>query len=225
MEFKTIGTGSSGNCYALKAGGEILLLDVGIPYKQILAGIDFQIKSVVGCVVSHSHLDHAKAVRDMESAGVPTWKSWEDKPVTIKRFGDFRVISFEVPHDGTDNRGFLIEADGQKVLYVTDFEFCPVSFKNQKLNHIICECNYTPDMLDESEYKYAHVLRGHASLQTTRDFVKANRTGKLRTVVLIHMSAGADIERMSAEIKAVAGTAKVHAASPGETIKLGIAPF
>lgn len=227
MRLKVIGTGSSGNCYAVYESGKILLLDAGLSYKTILRGIDFQIQDVAGCIITHKHMDHAKAIKDLESAGVPCWKAWEDPPVASKLFGPFRVMaSFEVPHDGTDNRGFILEAGGQRLLYVTDFEYCPVTFRRWKLNHLLVECNYTPDMLDESEHKYAHVLRGHASLQTVKDFVAANRTSSLRTVTICHMSAGSDIDRMVSEIKQVAGpVAKVFAAIPNLEIRMDNAPF
>ena len=50
-------TGSTGNSYYIKAdNGEILLLDAGIPIADIKRGIDFEVGSVVGCVVTHRHL-------------------------------------------------------------------------------------------------------------------------------------------------------------------------
>lgn len=56
MFVRCIGTGSSGNCYALYDNvGKILLLDLGLARKQILRGIDFNVSDVVGCVVSHEH--------------------------------------------------------------------------------------------------------------------------------------------------------------------------
>ena len=56
MLLKTIATGSTGNCYALFSGDEILLLDLGVGAKEIKKAIDFKISNVVGCVVSHEHL-------------------------------------------------------------------------------------------------------------------------------------------------------------------------
>lgn len=57
MNVKCLGTGSKGNCYALTdKSGNILLLDCGIPLKEIKIGIDFQVSKIVGCLVTHSHL-------------------------------------------------------------------------------------------------------------------------------------------------------------------------
>lgn len=56
MFVRCVGTGSSGNSYALHDNdGKILLLDLGLARKQILRGIGFNVSDVVGCVVSHEH--------------------------------------------------------------------------------------------------------------------------------------------------------------------------
>lgn len=57
MLLGTIGTGSSGNAYYTKAdNGEILLLDAGLPIDVIKRGINYEVGSVVGCIVTHKHL-------------------------------------------------------------------------------------------------------------------------------------------------------------------------
>lgn len=56
MFVRCIGTGSSGNSYALHDNnGKILLLDLGVSVKSIKKAINFRISDVVGCVVSHEH--------------------------------------------------------------------------------------------------------------------------------------------------------------------------
>lgn len=57
MFMKIINTGSqSGNCHALKSeSGEILLLDCGCKYTEILRGISYRISEVSGCLLSHEH--------------------------------------------------------------------------------------------------------------------------------------------------------------------------
>lgn len=56
MFVRCIGTGSSGNSYALyDDSGKILLLDLGMNVREIKKAIDFRVSDVVGCVVSHEH--------------------------------------------------------------------------------------------------------------------------------------------------------------------------
>lgn len=56
MFVRCIGTGSSGNSYALyDNSGKILLLDLGVSAKDIKKAIDYRISDVVGAVVTHEH--------------------------------------------------------------------------------------------------------------------------------------------------------------------------
>ena len=49
MKLKCIATGSSGNCYTLTSySGETLILDCGIPIKDIKKGLNWNVKDVVG---------------------------------------------------------------------------------------------------------------------------------------------------------------------------------
>ena len=56
MFIRCIGSGSSGNSYALyDDNNKILLFDLGLPRKEIMKAIDFRISDVVGCLISHEH--------------------------------------------------------------------------------------------------------------------------------------------------------------------------
>ena len=57
MILKCIGTGSSGNCYLLISdNGETLILDCGLPIKEIKKGLDWNIRGIRGMIISHAHL-------------------------------------------------------------------------------------------------------------------------------------------------------------------------
>lgn len=49
------GTGSSGNSYALRTDTETLLLDAGMPIKDIKKMCGWNIRDISGCVVTHEH--------------------------------------------------------------------------------------------------------------------------------------------------------------------------
>lgn len=56
MKLTIVGTGSKGNCYILSNEKESLVIEVGVSYKKILRGLNYNVKDVVGVVISHSHL-------------------------------------------------------------------------------------------------------------------------------------------------------------------------
>lgn len=57
MFMRVVNTGSThGNCYFLKSNsGEILLLDCGYRYKDILKAIDYRTSDVSGVLLTHEH--------------------------------------------------------------------------------------------------------------------------------------------------------------------------
>lgn len=237
MFVRCIGTGSSGNCYALyDNGGKILLLDLGLARKQVLRGIDFNLSDVVGAVVSHGHLDHAKAVKDFENMGIPVFKPYE-KFYKIKLWGSLKIKPFDLTdkngkfmHTNNDGSecpcyGFLIEhEDMGKMLYITDTEL--VKWRFSGINHILISCNYQKKYISDSA-KRTHVLRGHMELETVKDFIKANKSSALRTVILCHMSSDSiDCSFAKKQIEEVVGkNVKVELATAGFETELSLTPF
>lgn len=246
MDLRCLGTGSSGNCYALyDNGGKILLLDLGLARKQILKGIDFNVSDVVGALVSHGHGDHAKAVKDFENMGIPVF-SHKDMEVDFEgeheerkhiRYGKFDINVFALTdmsgkfmHTNNDGSecpcyGFLIEhEDMGKMLYITDTEL--VKWRFSGINHILISCNYQKKYISDSA-KRTHVLRGHMELETVKDFIKANKSSDLRTVILCHLSSdSADPLECLSEVRNVVGEGvKCVAATAGETVELSLYPF
>lgn len=57
MKLKCLGSSSAGNCYLLTSdSGETLILDGGIPIKEIKKGLDWHIRGIRGMIISHAHL-------------------------------------------------------------------------------------------------------------------------------------------------------------------------
>ena len=223
MILKTIATGSSGNSYALIDGKSILLLDLGVSAKETKRAIDFRISDVVGAVVTHQHQDHSKSVADFERMGISVFKPYDETkacPLKIK-YGNFEIQAFKLPHNGTPNYGYYIKVDGQRILYLTDFEYCPYVFAKQKINHILIECNYQQELVDRDLPNYEHKIRGHCSLDTCREFIKVNATDSLQTVILCHLGQGTtEPEECVAEIQKIVPGANVCVAEKGLEIEL-----
>lgn len=147
------------------------------------------------------------------------------KPEKIPfKVGSYRVTPFYLPHDNTPNYGFLIDLpdDAGRLLYATDFEYLPYTFKSLKINYFLLECNHQADLVDRSEAKYEHSLRGHSELETVKEVIRVNKTPDMRNVILCHLSGGwSDPEAMKKEVQLVAGKwVKVDVAKVGITVKL-----
>lgn len=244
MILKTIGSGSSGNCHLLTASnGETLILDCGVPISEIKKGLDWNIKNVVGCVVTHHHRDHSKFVEDLINMGIPVFRPY--KPLIMNQFlsnSYFTVRIFDLTasdnkwvHTNSDGSecpcyGFLIEhPEMGKMLYITDCEF--VKWRFSGINHMLLGVDYDKSMVDmNNPMKASHVLRGHMSIDTACKFVKANYSpDDVQNVIMCHLSEeNADKDKFIEQMKKVAIWSNVDVAEPYKEWELrnpNVAPF
>lgn len=230
MKLKCIATGSTGNTYALISDtGEILLLDLGVSEKTIKKGIDWKISNVVGAVISHGHKDHSLSVEDFKSMGIPIYAPYLKIDYMSMNMGGFTVKPFDLTTmDGswthTDANGepcpiygFLItHKEMGRMLYITDCELIKWKFKD--INHILLGVNYDKDLIDKDTGKANHVFRGHLSIDTACDFVKANYSDSLQNVIMCHLSSeNSDRDSFIEKMKKVAYGANVDVAVAGKS--------
>lgn len=52
---KCLSSGSQGNCYLLECNNEVLIIELGVSWKEVLRGLNYDLSKVVGVLVSHSH--------------------------------------------------------------------------------------------------------------------------------------------------------------------------
>lgn len=225
MKLKCIATGSTGNCYLLQAdNGETLILDCGISIKEIKKGLNWNIKDVVGAICTHRHQDHSKSVADIRNMGIRVFNPALDIFLDVVYFDDFTIRPFDLTTvdgrwthtnaDGTECPcyGFLItHKEMGRMLYITDCELIKWKFKD--INHILLGVNYDKDLVDTDNPKANHVFRGHLSIDTACDFVKANDSDSLQNVIMCHLSSeNADIDSFIEKMKKVACGANVDVA-------------
>lgn len=220
---KPLASSSSGNAY-LVGGRSPLLLDCGLPFRQLQKATGYQLASLAGCLLSHEHKDHSKAAKDLLKAGMDLYTSQgtaEALGLNHHRLhiirareqfqvGGWTVLPFETQHDAAEPLGFLLAGGGEKILYATDTFY--IRYRFSGLTHILLEINFAQDILDaniERGLSPAHrrrVMRSHMSLETAKDFFRANDLSKVREIWLCHLSDGnSDSERFKREIQALTG--------------------
>lgn len=230
MKLKCIATGSSGNCYTLTANnGETLILDAGIGIRDIKKGLNWNVKDIVGAFATHHHSDHSRSVNDLSDIGVPVYAPYLYSKYKEANVGDFTVKHFDLTTiDGswthTDANGepcpiygfLIIHPDMGRMLYITDCELVKWKFKG--INHIILGVNYDKNLIDnEDSAKVNHVYRGHMSIDTACDFVKANNSKDLQNVIMCHLSKNnADKDLFIDKMKSTVSNANVDVAWAGK---------
>ena len=240
MWLRCLNSGSkNGNCYILEGDGEMLLLDAGVDYRRLLKAVNYNVGKITGVLLTHAHGDHSKAISELIVNGISCYGCKELKdfgteviPEKQRKIigGLFSVIPMYVPHDDCPCYAYLIDTlpyDAGRLLYATDFSYMKYRLKTWNINHMLIECNHVDEMVDKSEAKFEHSLRGHSSLSYIKKFIEDNKTPWLRNIILCHLSEGwSDPERMKREVQEVAGSdVSVYIAEPGLSIELSRFPF
>ena len=176
MIIRPIASGSSGNAYYISDGKSSLLLDAGITLKKIQVGCDYSVSRLSGCLVTHGHSDHVKALEQFE-------------------VGTFTILPFDVEHDVPEPLGFLVysKETKERLLYLTDTYYIRYIFKG--LTHILIEANYDPDILLRNagiNYKDSgrakRVITSHMSIDTTIQTLESFDLSLVRQIYLLHLS-------------------------------------
>lgn len=231
---KVIGTGSSGNCLAVyDSSGQYILLDVGVPMKTILKGVDYNTHDCVAAFVSHVHKDHAKAIDDCIKYAIPVYANDDVRKkypkcniadgYNVGNFSGFQVHTFGVAHD-VQNNAFVIDTiDGIRILYATDMS--SVQWCSKDVNYAVIECNYSEeDLIDniiedeESRSKYYN----HFELNKCIHYLKnAVYNTELQGIILWHMSkSNIDAKKAVEKVKFELGFQNVYAANSGDVYQM-----
>jgi phosphoribosyl 1,2-cyclic phosphodiesterase len=245
MRLKVLGSSSKGNCYLLQGKGETLIIECGIRFEEVKEVLEFDLSSIVGCLVTHEHKDHCKYINKVIDAGIDVYLSKGTaealkinshranmiKPVKTFNIGGYKVLPFDVKHDCKEPMGFLIHhKDMGNLLFATDTYYIEYKFEN--LNHILVECNYSIDILNKNvedgrvhPVQKKRVLRSHFELENTKEFFKANDLKGVKNIVLLHLSDGnSNLEIFKTEIQNLTGK-EVYVADKGLEVDLSLYPF
>lgn len=246
MKLTVLGSSSSGNCYLLHNEEECLVIEAGIPFKEVKKALDFHISSIVGVLVSHEHGDHTKHCKEYLDIGIGvyaslgTYEELKREPLNYFRvlncnnsiqLRGFKIKPFAVEHDAAEPLGFLISHKEMGTLaFITDTYY--VKYRFPCVNHILVECNYSKDILDYN-YETGHIhkslrdrtMKSHFELQNCKEFLKQSDSHHLKNVVLLHLSdRNSDAKRFQEECKSVTNK-PTYIAEPGLTINLDLVPF
>ncbi len=205
MKLKVLATGSKGNCYILENDTEALVIEAGIPFKELIKHINH--RKIVGCIVSHEHKDHAGFIGQYQARGIDTYTPYtlENANGLKVQKGGFSITPFE-NHHNVPCYGFIIRhIDLGQLVFATDTGYIEYTFKST--NHWLIECNYSKELMDRAVDKGLHpiladrIVNDHMSLETCLDYLKANNLTNTNEIVLIHLSDGnSDAEQFKKEI-------------------------
>jgi len=220
IEFESFASSSSGNLYGVSDRGSSLLLECGLPIKQIKRHLDFKLSNISGCLLTHCHMDHAKAAEDVLEAGTPLYCSKGTaealnlsghnlhiiKALEQFKIGSWTVLPFDTVHDCSSPLGFLIANGSEKLLFAVDSRFIKYRFKG--ITHLCLELNYSEETFCEGIEPYLknRIEASHISLKTYKGFIEANDMSSVKEIYLLHLSdSNSDENYFKTEIQKLTG--------------------
>lgn len=224
MKIEVLGTGSSGNCYKVEIGTATLLLECGLPFKVIQRKLNFKVSDIDACLITHEHMDHAKAVKDLMKAGVDCYmtkgtaealevsghrlntfykspdRRWQ---YNFKLLKDLIILPFEAVHDVSEPVSYFIKTkdDKESLVFVTDTAY--LKYKIPDCDCLMIECNYVKEKLDKRA-RFGNInmalrnriVKNHLSLESLVEALKESDLKTCKKIYLMHLSDGNSDEEL-----------------------------
>jgi phosphoribosyl 1,2-cyclic phosphodiesterase len=218
VNFCSLSSGSSGNCYYLGNEFHGILIDAGISatsIRKFLKDMDITMQTIMGVLITHNHIDHIRGLeiltRKNSIPAFTTHKIWEsiltpqrkisrdcirEIPLQQKfHLAGFDIEAFPVCHDAPETVGFHICSGEKKITIATDLgHICQTAAPYIKeANLLVIESNYDEQMLVNGSYPHylkarIHSDHGHLGNHQTSVFLADIINDSLSHICLAHLS-------------------------------------
>ncbi len=212
MKFSQLYSSSSGNAYVVTANnGKRLLVECGVSWPLLQKALKYDLKGIEGCLISHEHKDHSKAVQDVMRAGIDVYGSigtldslgiLNERRAHLVRdmnfilLNSFEFTAFNSNHDARQPFLYTIVSDNESMLFATDTSHIRQRFE-APFNIITIECSYNEPYLRKkveentiNEQLAKRLLESHMSEANCLAYLQNYcNLAKCREIHLLHMSA------------------------------------
>jgi phosphoribosyl 1,2-cyclic phosphodiesterase len=218
LNFCSLSSGSSGNCYYIGNDYNGILIDAGISatsIRKFLRDMNISMQTIMGVLITHNHSDHIRGLEVLtRKNSLPAfttdkiWRSILSPHVNISRdcireipleqtfhLGGFDIEAFPVNHDAPETVGYHISDGNKHITIATDLgHICQTAASYlRKANLLVIESNYDEELLEKGSYPYFLKARircdnGHLGNHQTADFLSEIINKDISHIFLAHLS-------------------------------------
>ena len=218
LNFCSLSSGSSGNCYYLGNEFHGILIDAGISatsIRKFLKNLNISMQTIMGVLITHNHIDHIRGLAGLtRKSDLPAFTTRKVRESILNthlkmhggsiheiplrqqfNLAGFSIEAFPVCHDAPETVGFHICAGEKKITIATDLgHICETAASYIKdANLLVIESNYDEEMLVNG--RYPHFLKtrvksdyGHLGNHQTSAFLADIMNDKLGNICFAHLS-------------------------------------
>lgn len=216
MQVCVLASGSGGNAIYVQQGATRVLVDAGLPGREIdarLRSIGVDVSKLMGIVVSHEHGDHVSGVGVLaRKIRCPVWLTRGTFEGARSKFrgrerlrffdndqdfsiGDLSFQPFAISHDASDPVNFVVDDGHSRLGIATDMGVVSrLAFQRLMTSDmVILESNYDREMLMTGTYPWSvkqriQGTRGHLDNWDASETLGRLIDNGLEQVVLAHLS-------------------------------------
>ena len=211
MQIDVLASSSLGNAYLVSDGETSILLDAGIPYKELQVKSDFKVNEVAACFLSHCHIDHSRAIKDLLKSAIDVYalpktlsalrveehhRAHSVEPLKTYTVDTFEIMPVEMYHD-CPCVGYMVysKRTGERLFFATDTY--KITVNPQSLDYLILEINYQKEIVNrlvndglmEASIR-ARLLFSHYELSKALKWLGKIDKSRLKRIYVAHLSSG-----------------------------------
>lgn len=217
MRYYVFESGSKGNCTLIASRGRYLLIDNGLTlrkFRAYLGSVNVSIEELSVVLVTHNHSDHVAGLKAFDPRCIYSTRftyplcdeSHELIPYEAYTLNGFHVTVLPTSHDAKGSVGFVIEDDGEKLVYITDtgYLYEKVTEQIRDADYYIFEANHDVRMQLRSgrpQYLIDRIMGdyGHLSNDDSALYLSEAVTARTKEIVLAHLSEEANTPELALE--------------------------
>jgi phosphoribosyl 1,2-cyclic phosphodiesterase len=218
MRFALLASGSKGNCFLLREGEELLMIDCGTTgryLKESFASLGITKEDLSAVLITHSHTDHIAQIARFADLPVyaplalPCKDCRRVEPFTPLHLGGLDITPLPLSHDAPETTGYVFEDGSQKLVYITDTGYLQESYlpRLTDADYIVLESNHDVEMLMASrrpQYVKSRIYGdyGHLNNEDCAKILDRIVTPRTRMIVLAHISQETNTRQKALDVSA-----------------------
>ena len=216
MQVDLLCSGSKGNCCIVRDGQSQLMIDCGSTKKylfQAMQDVNAKIEDCNGILITHAHVDHVSQLKHVNSQPVYSYcdlKLMDNHhrvyPNDEFDIGTFHVQVIRLSHDSPNTVGYVIQSQGEKLVYITDTGFIANANKPliQNADYYVFESNHDVEMLMQTNrplFLKQRILSAEGHLNNEDSAANLSEIINVNTkqIVLAHLSQEANTPEKALE--------------------------